>query len=333
MPPSTTPTAAISIKGVRVDYESFTAVRSLDLEIYPGQVFGLIGPNGAGKTSTFKVLSTLLEPTYGEVYIDGIDIAEQPEAARRKLGSMQDLAPVPTDLKVWEFMDCFAHAYGLNRVERRLRIDQCLKMVDLCGKRDAMCKSLSRGMTQRVVLAKCLLHSPRVLLLDEPASGMDPISRVRLRDTIQALSRNGVAILISSHILTELANLCTHIGILNHGELLDHGPTRDVIRRMTKDHSFRLIRVKTLEANAALAAFLDEREGVLDLIVGEADLRFKFSGSPQEQVDLLKEIIQQGIPIASFEETETNIEDVLLGLNPAPVAAPLPPHPSTTPAI
>tara|TARA_B110000093_G_scaffold180403_1_gene222275 strand:+ start:2706 stop:3701 length:996 start_codon:yes stop_codon:yes gene_type:complete len=313
-----TSTAAISIKGVRVDYESFTAVRSLDLEIYPGEVFGLIGPNGAGKTSTFKVLSTLLEPTYGEVYIDGIDIAEQPEEARRRLGSMQDLAPVPTDLKVWEFLDCFAHAYGLNKAERRQRINECLEMVDLVGKRDAMCQSLSRGMTQRVVLAKCLLHSPRVLLLDEPASGMDPVSRVRLRDTIQELSRKGVAVLISSHILTELSNLCSHIGILNHGELLDHGPTRDVVQRMTKDHSFRLIQIKTLGANAELAAFLDEREGVLDLVAEESQVRFKFSGSPQDQADLLKEIIQQGLAITSFEETETNIEDILLGLNTVP---------------
>ncbi|MEN8791798.1 MAG: ABC transporter ATP-binding protein [Lentimonas sp.] len=318
MLPSTSSIPAISIKGVRVDYESFTAVKGLDLEIYPGQIFGLIGPNGAGKTSTFKVLSTLLEPTYGEVYIDGIDIAEQPAEARRKLGSMQDLAPVPTDLKVWEFMDCFAHAYELNKTERRQRIKECLEMVDLTGKRDAMCKSLSRGMTQRVVLAKCLLHSPRVLLLDEPASGMDPVSRVRLRDTIQELSRKGVAVLISSHILTELSSVCSHIGILNHGELLDHGPTRDVIQRMTKDHSFRFVRIKTLGANTELAVFLNTREGVLDLTTEESQVRFKFSGSPQDQVDLLKAIVQQGIPITSFEETETNIEDILLELNVTP---------------
>lgn len=311
-------TAAISVRGVRVDYESFTAVRNLDLEIYPGQVFGLIGPNGAGKTSTFKVLSTLLEPTYGEVYIDGIDITEQPAEARRKLGSMQDLAPVPTDLKVWEFMDCFAHAYGLNKPERRERIKECLEMVDLMGKRDAMCKSLSRGMTQRVVLAKCLLHSPRVLLLDEPASGMDPVSRVRLRNIIQELSRKGVAVLISSHILTELSNVCSHIGILNHGELLDNGPTREVIRRMTKDHCFRLIRIKTLEANTKLAAFLDTQKSVSDLDIEESQLRFKFSGSPQDQVELLKEVVQKGFAITSFEETETNIEDILLNLNTAP---------------
>lgn len=321
MPVTPASTAAISIKGVRVDYESFTAVRSLDLEIYPGEVFGLIGPNGAGKTSTFKVLSTLLEPTYGEVCIDGIDIAERPEEARRRLGSMQDLAPVPTDLKVWEFLDCFAHAYGLNKAERRQRINECLEMVDLTGKRDAMCESLSRGMTQRVVLAKCLLHSPRVLLLDEPASGMDPVSRVRLRDTIQELSRKGVAVLISSHILTELSNLCSHIGILNHGELLDHGPTREVVQRMTKDHSFRLIRIKTLGANAELVEFLDESEGVLDLVAEESHICFKFSGSPQDQADLLKKMVQQGFAVTSFEETETNIEDILLGLNTTPGAA------------
>lgn len=308
-----------------MDYESFTAVKSLDLEIYPGQVFGLIGPNGAGKTSTFKVLATLLEPTYGEVYLDGIDISEQPEEARRGMGYMQDLAPVPTDLKVWEFMDCFAHAYGLSKETRRQRIEECLELVDLTAKRDAMCKSLSRGMTQRVVLAKCLLHSPRVLLLDEPASGMDPLSRVRLRDTIQQLSSQGVAVLISSHILSELTNICSHIGILNHGELLDHGPTREVIKRMTKDHSFRLIRIKLLGDHEPLAEFLNTKEGVLDLEVEDSEVHFKFSGSPQDQADLLKEIIQQDFTVSSFEETETNIEDIVLGLNDTPGAVSQPP--------
>jgi len=310
---STSP--AIRIQGVRVDYGSFTAVKGLNLEIQPGEIFGLIGPNGAGKTSTFKVLSTLLEPTYGEVYIDGIDIAECPEAARKKIGSMQDLAPVPTDLKVWEFLDCFAHAYGLNKADRKTRINECLEMVDLSEKRNAMCKSLSRGMTQRVVLAKCLLYAPRVLLLDEPASGMDPVSRVRLRDIIQKLSQDGVAVLISSHILTELSSVCSHVGILNHGELLDYGPTQEVTRRMSKDNNFRLLQIKTLGDPTELTRFLDTHDDVLDLTTIDSKVCFKFSGTPETQAELLKEIIQQGIAVTSFEETETNIEDILLGLN------------------
>lgn len=314
-PPNENP--AIKISQMRVDYESFTAVEGLDLNIGAGEVFGLIGPNGAGKTSTFKVLATLLEPTYGEVYLGGIDIAEQPGEARRLLGYMQDLAPVPTDLKVWEFLDCFAHAYGLPRKQRKARVDECLELVDLTEKRNAYCKSLSRGMTQRLVLAKCLLHSPKVLLLDEPASGMDPVSRVRLRDTIHMLAEQNVAVLISSHILSELSNICSHIGILNHGQLLDHGPTSDVVRRMSLEANFRLIRLKVLEADEKLGEFLDQHDDVLDLEVNASTVSFKYSGSPEDQAQLLKEMVLQEFAIYSFEERETNIEDIILGLDEA----------------
>ncbi|WOO40885.1 ABC transporter ATP-binding protein [Rubellicoccus peritrichatus] len=306
---------AIRISQMRVDYESFTAVKGLDLSIHAGQIFGLIGPNGAGKTSTFKVLATLLEPTYGEVAIGGFDVAEQPKEARQVLGYMQDLAPVPSDLKVWEFLDCFAQAYGLSKSERKARIGECLELVELTEKRNAFCKSLSRGMTQRVVLAKSLLHSPKVMLLDEPASGMDPVSRVRLREILQKLARDGVAILISSHILTELSSVCTEVGILNHGELLDSGPTHEVVERMSAGHNFRGVRLKLLESSAELARVLDKHQDIFDMAVSEREIRFKFSGTPAEQVALLKELMNQDFAICSFEEIANNIEDILLNLN------------------
>jgi ABC-2 type transport system ATP-binding protein len=206
---------AISISELRVDYEDLTAVDGLNLDMGPGEIYGLVGPNGAGKTSTFNVLATLLEPTYGEVRLCGIDIREHPEEARQHFGHMPDLAPIPTDLRVWEFLDLFAGAYGIPGPDRKKRIEECLELVSLKDKAKAYCKTLSRGMIQRVVFAKVLLHRPRILLLDEPASGMDPPSRVALRKVLLHLAREGVTTLISSHILTELTGFCTKIGIFH----------------------------------------------------------------------------------------------------------------------
>jgi ABC-2 type transport system ATP-binding protein len=204
------PTPAIEIRDLRVDYGNFVAVNDISLTVDPGEVYGMVGPNGAGKSSTFRVLATLNRPTYGDVKLCGLDLFEQTEDARRLLGYMPDLAPVPSDLKAWEFLDLYAHAYGLgSSKKRRERIDQCLEEVHLNDKRDAWCRALSRGQTQRLVLAKCLLHRPRVIVLDEPASGMDPLSRRDLRMTLRKLASDGVAVIVSSHILSELADMCT----------------------------------------------------------------------------------------------------------------------------
>ncbi|RYD46410.1 MAG: ABC transporter ATP-binding protein, partial [Verrucomicrobiaceae bacterium] len=194
-------TPAIDIRSLRVDYGNFVAVDDLTLSVPAGEVFGLVGPNGAGKTSTFRVLTTLMEPTYGEVFIDGIDALEDIASARRIIGYMPDLAPVPSDLKVWEFLDFHAAAYGLgSRSQRRDRVAECIEEVALTEQRNSWCKELSRGQTQRVVLAKTLLHRPRVLILDEPASGLDPLARRDLRHTLRNLAKTGATVFVSSHI-------------------------------------------------------------------------------------------------------------------------------------
>ena len=195
---------AVQTVDMRVDYGDFVAVNELCLNVPRGEIYGLIGPNGAGKTSSFKVLATFMEPTYGDVFIGGLDISLKPEEARKHLGYMPDLAPIATDLKVWEFLDLFASAHGINGKARSLRIEECLDKVTLGDKRNEYCKSLSRGMMQRLVLAKTLLHQPSLFLLDEPASGMDPESRQALRNTVRQLADEGAAVLLSSHILTEL---------------------------------------------------------------------------------------------------------------------------------
>ncbi len=310
-----TESLAIQISDLRVDYEDFTAVKELNLSVGKGEIFGLVGPNGAGKTSTFKVLATLMEPTYGEVSIGGIDILENPSQARKIFGYMQDLAPVPTDLKVWEFLDLFARAYGLDKHAAKRRVDECLEIVNLSDKRTVYCKALSRGMTQRVVLAKSLLHMPQVLLLDEPASGMDTLSRVSLRNTLKALSSKGVTVLISSHILTELSSICTQVGIINEGQILDFGKPSDVVGRLGKSDSSRVIKVLLLKESLPLIEYLNDQALVANVETSEASIQFQFLGSLVQQVELLKSLMLKDFPIHSFEEVEVNIENVVLNLS------------------
>ena len=299
---------------LRVDFGSFTAVDDLSLQVPKGEIYGLIGPNGAGKTTTFRVLATLLQPTYGDMFLEGVDLAAKPAEARRLLGYMPDLAPVPSDLKVGEFLDLFGAAYGVAPGVRRERIAECLEAVALTDKRDTFCHTLSRGMTQRCVLAKSLLHAPRVLILDEPASGMDPVSRRALRDILRKVSAEGTTILISSHILSELADLCTLVGILSKGRLLDSGRPREVAERLAR-RSGRVIHLHLQGDSSACEALLRSQPEVGTVRREGGGLSFDFEGSGEEQVDLLRRLVSQGIPVRSFEERAASIEDVILGLH------------------
>ena len=294
---------------VRVDYGEVTAVRGLNLEAAAGEVFGLIGPNGAGKTSTIRVLATLLEPTYGEVYINGHDAAVAPLSARRALGYMPDLAPVYDDLKVWEMLDVFARVHGLPGRERKDRVEQVLTAVSLTGKRNAMAGTLSRGMTQRLVLAKTLLHRPRVLLLDEPASGLDPIARIELRDLLRQLARDGQTVLISSHILTELADFCTSIGIMEKGRMVLSGPLDELVEDLKAN---RRIFIDLLQPAHPYVADLQSLPGVVSVAAEKERLEVAFSGTPADAAGLLAALVGRGLPIRSFYERKRGVEDVML---------------------
>ena len=309
----------IETRDLRVDFGSFTAVDDLSLRIPRGEIYGLIGPNGAGKTTTFRVLATLQQPTYGEMFLEGVDLAAEPASARRLLGYMPDLAPIPSDLRVWEFLDLFGASYGVPGRVRKDRIAECLEAVNLVDERNTCCGTLSRGMTQRCVLAKSLLHRPRVLILDEPASGMDPVSRKALRDILRRVAAEGTTILISSHILSELSDLCTRVGILARGRLLDSGRPMDVADRLG-NATTRVIRINVLRGEEEAVALLGNQEGVRDVRKEGGGLVFEFAGTVDEQVALLRTLIDGGMPIRSFQERAAGIEDVILALHDEQVA-------------
>lgn len=313
LPMPAAPPPALEIRSLRVDYGDFVAVDHLDLTVAPGEILGIVGPNGAGKTSTFRVLATLLEPTHGEVFFGGVDIAEDSHRARRLMGYMPDLAPVPSDLRLWEFLDFYAAAHGIADARaRRARADECLGKVGLLPLRERGCRELSRGQTQRVVLAKTLLHGPRLLILDEPASGLDPLARRELRLVLQGLARTGVTVLISSHILGELAEMCTSLCILHRGKVLAHGGV-DAVRRQL-GRSTRRLTLGIIGPPGTAADRLSGHPGVRDLSTGPGTVSFDFDGDDEAQADLVEALVRDRVRIRSLEERRSSLEDLLVDI-------------------
>lgn len=306
------PGAALEIRNLRVDYGDFTAVHDLSLTLAPGEIFGLAGPNGAGKTSTIRVLATLLEPTYGEVDVAGYDLFEKPEAVHAVLGYMPDLAPAIPDLKVWEFLDLYAASYGYQGTEKQDRVDTVLRKVKMEDKRNLYGSGLSRGMTQRIVLAKTLLHDPRLLLLDEPASGMDPIARRDMRLILQDLAADGASVVVSSHILSELSDMCTSVGIMHLGRLLRHGPIESVLDSFDAERVD--IEMEMLAGIETAIGLLEERNDVSSVRVEARKLICTFEGDGSARSELLRELIVSGIQVTAFKPGKSGIESLMMSL-------------------
>src|SRR6187399_546171 len=226
------------------DYGAFTAVECLNLKIEAGEMFGFIGPNGAGKSTTIRFLATLLKASHGEGTVNGHSVTKDPISVRRSVGYMPDNFGVYDGMKVWEFLDFFAVAYQVPRARRKAVLSDVLELLDLTHTRDDFVNGLSRGMKQRLCLAKTLVHDPPVLILDEPSSGLDPRARLEFKALMKELRRMGKTILVSSHILSELADICTSIGIIERGQLLMHGPIEDVYRRIRRN---RLVEIKFVD--------------------------------------------------------------------------------------
>ena len=299
----------IEISDFGKDYGDFTAVECLNLNIAEGEGFGFIGPNGAGKSTTIRFLATLLRPSRGCGTVNGFSVLEQPMDVRKSVGYMPDNFGVYDGMRVWEFLDFFAVAYQISSHERRRIINEVLELVDLTYKRDDFVNGLSRGMKQRLCLAKTLVHDPPVLILDEPASGLDPRARVLVKALLKELRQMGKTILISSHILTELADICTSIGIIERGQLLMHGPIEDVYRQI-RGHRNLDIRVNVGVEKAA--SILRSEVGLREVQVEGNQLLAELDVDDAGLARLLKKMVEEGVEIRSFNDKDPTLEDVFM---------------------
>ncbi|REJ70152.1 MAG: ABC transporter ATP-binding protein [Planctomycetota bacterium] len=290
-------------------YGDFTAVENLNLKIEAGEMFGFIGPNGAGKSTTIRFLATLLKATHGEGVVNGHSVTKDPLAVRRSVGYMPDNFGVYDGMRVWEFLDFFAVAYQIGKAKRRAVISDVLELLDLTHKRDDFVSGLSRGMKQRLCLAKTLVHDPPVLILDEPASGLDPRARLEVKALLKELRRMGKTILISSHILTELADCCTSIGIIERGNLLMHGPIHEVYRKIRGN---RIINVRFVEGADVGLSVIRSAPQTRDVQVDNGHITVEFAGEDTEVAALLETLLSQGCRLHSFGEKDPTLEDVFM---------------------
>lgn len=303
----------IDIQGLTKKYGSFTALDHLDLKIEEGVVFGFVGANGAGKSTTFSILSTLLAPTSGNAYVNGISVIENPVAVRRQLGYMPDFFGVYDQLKADEYLDFYAASYGLSAAERAAIIPELLELVNLTDKRYSYVDLLSRGMKQRLCLARALIHDPKVLILDEPASGLDPRARTEMRDILKHLKSMGKTILISSHILPELAEMCDELGVLDNGKLIAQGNVAAIQAQLQADKE---LIVKVLGDLHKAVAFFEEDPYItsIEAFPEKETITFLYRGTKEQQVQMLKQALLADILIYSVNEEEKDLEDIFMSI-------------------
>jgi ABC-2 type transport system ATP-binding protein len=292
-------------------YGELRAINNLSLELVEGDLFGYIGPNGSGKTTTMRILATLLQPTWGEATVCGYSIYTHPKDIRRVIGYMPDFFGVYDDMKVMEYLEFFAAAYRIKGPKRRKICNEVLDLVDLGYKREAFVTSLSRGMTQRLGLARVLLHDPKVLLLDEPASGLDPRARIEIRGLLKELRKMGKTIMVSSHILPELADICNKVGIIEKGELVFNGEVSELMK---------LIRQRTLlnigvTANLEGAAKLLEQSKLVESVdLKDGKILVTLAEKVEDYSELATELVQAGYKMNLFKEDEINLETAFMAL-------------------
>jgi len=308
---------AIETRGLTRRFGKVTAVENLNLRVPAGALFGLIGPNGAGKTTTLRMLAGLLEPTSGEIELNGQMTNHAWREMRRQIGYMPDFFGVYEDMLVWEYLDFFARCYDLPAARRRQVTDELLELVDLAGKRDTFVQTLSRGMRQRLCLAHALVHDPQVLLLDEPASGLDPRARVEMRELLRELGAMGKTVVVSSHILAELAELCDSVGIIEKGRLVASGSLDEISRHVRQG---RTLRLKVLSDRDEAEAVLRDQPGVGEVYEANDYLEVEFLGDEEASAALLAALVERGVKVVSFGEVTSDLEEAFLRLTKGEVA-------------
>ena len=311
----------VSCRSLGKRYNEIVALSHLNIDIPRGKIFGYIGHNGAGKTTTIRILAGLLRPTSGQAHIAGVDVVADPTPVKRLVGYMPDSFGVYDQMRVWEYLDFFGAAFRIPRQQRVKRIDHVLEITDAAYMRDRFVDTLSHGMKQRVGIARTLMHDPQVLLLDEPANGLDPQSRVHMRHLLRRLADDGKTLVVSSHILPELAQVCDLVGIIDHGLLLAFGTIQNVLARLQRDRQLELkaagrleIVTQVLQANPHCSQVQSDSEepGVV---------RFSLNGDDEQQAALLGRLLASGATIVSFREVPLSLEDAYLAISSEGVTA------------
>jgi ABC-2 type transport system ATP-binding protein len=302
----------IELVHLRKEYDNVLAVDDLDLTIPQGEIYGLIGPNGAGKTTTIRMTCGLLAPTLGRALVAGVDVAREPEKAQQHIGYLSDFFAVYEDLKVCEYLDYFAHAYKMSEADIPARLTEVIAQVNLEVKRDALIRGLSRGMKQRLGIARAIIHRPKVLLLDEPASGLDPKARLELRNLLLGLRDQGATILISSHILTELEGFCTSIGIMERGRMVRSGRIDEVT---AAENPARLVRLSWSGDSAAVQEQLQREPRISQVKLAAGAGMFEFAGPEEDLAPILAELIAGGVKVTSFGEVKQTVEELYMKLS------------------
>ncbi|MDP6468219.1 MAG: ABC transporter ATP-binding protein [Pirellulaceae bacterium] len=290
-------------------YHTTRAVDDVSFDVMRGEVFGYIGPNGAGKTTSMRILATLDLPTYGDALVDGFSVINDPDRVRRRLGFMPDSFGTYPNVNCREYLDFFARAYGLRGRQRTDALKHVMGFTKLDGLADKPIRGLSKGMKQRLCLGRSMVHDPSVLILDEPAAGLDPRARIELRQMIRELADGGKTILVSSHILTELAEMCDRVGIIEQGQLVAVGAVEE-IQKGHVTHSE--VEVRVLEDMSTMQQWLKARTDIENIVVDGKLVRFSHVGDRPEQAELLREMIVAGFPVAAFGSHVKSLEDVFM---------------------
>ena len=302
----------VRVDNMRKYYGRTQAVRGISFGFSSGQIFGFIGPNGAGKSTTMRMLATLEEPTSGAATIDGVSVVEEPEKAHHLVGYVPDHLPSHRDITVHDYLDFFARAYGIRGEKRRKTVEGVEEFTNLIGIREKTLNALSKGMKNRVSIARAIVHDPPVLLMDEPAAGLDPRARIELRDLLKELARQGKAILISSHILSELGEICHGAVIIERGRILTAGTLDEIIAQHTKTH--RSIRIRAYKRADELKTFLLETPGIEKVHLRDGLLEADVEGGDEECANLLTRIVAAGFPILEYRPRRVDLEQIFLSI-------------------